>query len=148
MGEKEKRREGKMDGWRDEWKDEWKEEWRKGNGRREEDGENGKKRESNPIDESLSRMSSSPIIKPLEPWILLAKSTSGAATVRVIEDALSASGVFVFAELLDLSSIQEVTTLCHTITSHLIISSFTSHHRAISSHRTRMKSQSSYPPPE
>ncbi|KDQ52973.1 hypothetical protein JAAARDRAFT_162193 [Jaapia argillacea MUCL 33604] len=44
----------------------------------------------------------------LEPFLLMAKSAKGAAAAKLIQDATSAPGVFVFAELLDLPNIQEV----------------------------------------
>lgn len=44
----------------------------------------------------------------LEPFLLMSKSAKGAAAAKLIQDATSAPGVFVFAELLDLPNIQEV----------------------------------------
>lgn len=44
----------------------------------------------------------------LEPYLLMSKSAKGAAAAKLIQDATSAPGVFVFAELLDLPNIQEV----------------------------------------
>ncbi|KAJ7132054.1 hypothetical protein C8R44DRAFT_772904 [Mycena epipterygia] len=44
----------------------------------------------------------------LEPFLLIAKSLKGAAAAKLIADATSAPGVFVFAELLELSNIQEL----------------------------------------
>lgn len=44
----------------------------------------------------------------LEPFLLMSKSAKGAAAAKLIENATSAPGVFVFAELLDLPNIQEV----------------------------------------
>ncbi|TFK47965.1 hypothetical protein OE88DRAFT_1664941 [Heliocybe sulcata] len=44
----------------------------------------------------------------LEPFLLMAKSAKGAAAAKLIQDATSASGVFVFAELLDHPNIQEL----------------------------------------
>lgn len=44
----------------------------------------------------------------LEPFILMAKSLKGAAAAKLIQDATSAPGVFVFTELLELPNIQEV----------------------------------------
>lgn len=43
----------------------------------------------------------------LEPFLLISKSAKGAAAAKLIQDATSAPGVFVFAELLELPSIQE-----------------------------------------
>ncbi|KAF9466997.1 hypothetical protein BDZ94DRAFT_1233522 [Collybia nuda] len=44
----------------------------------------------------------------LEPFLLMAKSLKGAAAAKLIQDATSAPGVFVFSELLELSNIQEL----------------------------------------
>jgi len=44
----------------------------------------------------------------LEPFLLMAKSLKGAAAAKLIQDATSAPGVFVFSELLELPNIQEV----------------------------------------
>jgi COP9 signalosome complex subunit 7 len=44
----------------------------------------------------------------LEPFLLMSKSAKGAAAAKLIQDATSAPGVFVFSELLDVPSIQEV----------------------------------------
>ena len=44
----------------------------------------------------------------LEPFLLMSKSAKGAAAAKLIQDATSAPGVFVFAELLQLPNIQEV----------------------------------------
>jgi len=44
----------------------------------------------------------------LEPFLLMAKSVKGAAAAKLIQDATSAPGVFVFSELLELSNIQEL----------------------------------------
>ena len=44
----------------------------------------------------------------LEPFLLMAKSLKGAAAAKLIQDATSASAVFVFSELLELPNIQEV----------------------------------------
>ncbi|KAJ6487588.1 hypothetical protein C8R45DRAFT_1213667 [Mycena sanguinolenta] len=46
----------------------------------------------------------------LEPFMLMAKSLKGAAAAKLIADATSAPGVFVFAELLELPNIQELKT--------------------------------------
>lgn len=47
----------------------------------------------------------------LEPLLLMAKSARGAAAAKLCADACAAPGVFVFGELLDLPSIQDVKTL-------------------------------------
>ncbi|TFK38744.1 hypothetical protein BDQ12DRAFT_683259 [Crucibulum laeve] len=44
----------------------------------------------------------------LEPFLLMAKSLKGAAAAKLIQDATSAPGVFVFSELLELPNIQEL----------------------------------------
>ena len=44
----------------------------------------------------------------LEPFLLISKSAKGAAAVKLIQDAISAQGVYFFAELLDTPSIKEV----------------------------------------
>ena len=49
----------------------------------------------------------------LEPFLLMAKSARGAAAAKLVQDATSASGVFVFSELLDLPSVQEVWKFIH-----------------------------------
>ncbi|KAH7884077.1 hypothetical protein F5I97DRAFT_1898110 [Phlebopus sp. FC_14] len=46
----------------------------------------------------------------LEPFLLISKSAKGAAAAKLIQDATSAPGVFVFAELLELPNIQELAT--------------------------------------
>jgi COP9 signalosome complex subunit 7 len=44
----------------------------------------------------------------LEPFVLMAKSAKGAAAAKLILDAISAQGVYFFAELLDAPNIKEV----------------------------------------
>ncbi|KAJ8584865.1 hypothetical protein M405DRAFT_746243 [Rhizopogon salebrosus TDB-379] len=44
----------------------------------------------------------------LEPFLLISKSAKGAAAAKLVQDATSAPGVFVFAELLELPNIQEL----------------------------------------
>ncbi|KZT42854.1 PCI-domain-containing protein [Sistotremastrum suecicum HHB10207 ss-3] len=46
----------------------------------------------------------------LEPFLLMVKSAKGAAAAKLIQDATSANGVFVFAELLDSPNIQELSS--------------------------------------
>ncbi|KAI0085712.1 hypothetical protein BDY19DRAFT_896219 [Irpex rosettiformis] len=46
----------------------------------------------------------------LEPFLLMSKSAKGAAAAKLVQDATSAPGVFVFAELLELPNIQELTS--------------------------------------
>lgn len=45
---------------------------------------------------------------PLEQFVLLAKSTKGAACTDLIRHALEAPGVYVFGELLEMPNIKEV----------------------------------------
>lgn len=47
----------------------------------------------------------------LEPFLLMSKSAKGAAAAKLIQDVTTAPGLFVFAELLDLPSIQDVRAL-------------------------------------
>jgi COP9 signalosome complex subunit 7 len=44
----------------------------------------------------------------LEPFLLMSKSAKGAAAAKLIQDATSAPGVFVFTELLHMQNIREV----------------------------------------
>lgn len=59
----------------------------------------------------------------LEPFLLMAKSVKGAAAAKLIQDATSAPGVFVFSELLELPNIQEVhcALLLSALDSHTLI---------------------------
>ena len=47
----------------------------------------------------------------LEQFVLLAKSARGAAAAELVRQALDAPGVYVFAELLDMPHIKEVSLL-------------------------------------
>ena len=47
----------------------------------------------------------------LEPFLLMAKSAKGAAASKLVQDATAAPGVYVFSELLEQPSIQEVREL-------------------------------------
>lgn len=47
-------------------------------------------------------------VAKLEPFLLMSKAAKGAAAAKLIQDVTSASGVFVFGELLEQSNIQEV----------------------------------------
>ena len=53
----------------------------------------------------------------LEQFVLLSKSTRGAGIVALINQALEASGVYVFGELLEMPNVQEVWSfiIWHTI---------------------------------
>ncbi|CCM06341.1 uncharacterized protein FIBRA_08595 [Fibroporia radiculosa] len=44
----------------------------------------------------------------LEPFLLMSKAAKGAAAAKLVQDATSAPGVFVFAELLELPNVQEL----------------------------------------
>jgi COP9 signalosome complex subunit 7 len=44
----------------------------------------------------------------LEPFVLMSKSAKGAAAAKLTLDAISAQGVYFFAELLDAPNIKEV----------------------------------------
>lgn len=46
-------------------------------------------------------------IAKLEPFLLMVKAAKGAAAAKLIQDATSAPGVFVFGELLEQSNVQE-----------------------------------------
>ena len=47
-------------------------------------------------------------VNPLEQFILLAKGTRGAAIISLINQVLETPGIYVFGELLQLPSVQEV----------------------------------------
>lgn len=51
----------------------------------------------------------------LEPFLLISKSAKGAAAAKLIQDATSAPGIFVFAELLELPNIQEARLITHPV---------------------------------
>ncbi|KAJ3122852.1 hypothetical protein HK098_002428 [Nowakowskiella sp. JEL0407] len=57
---------------------------------------------------ALTAVLSSSTNSRLEPFLLLAKNARGAAASKLIQDATSAPGVYVFAELLELPSIQDL----------------------------------------
>ncbi|KAH9836629.1 uncharacterized protein C8Q71DRAFT_857849 [Rhodofomes roseus] len=46
----------------------------------------------------------------LEPFLIMSKGAKGAAAAKLVQDATSAHGVFVFAELLEQKNIQELAT--------------------------------------
>lgn len=50
---------------------------------------------------------------PLEQFVLLAKTTKGAAAMELIRQVLAAPGVHVFGELLDMPNIKEVSKKQH-----------------------------------
>lgn len=47
-------------------------------------------------------------VAKLEPFLLMSKGAKGAAAAKLVQDATSAPGVFVFAELLEMPNVQEV----------------------------------------
>jgi COP9 signalosome complex subunit 7 len=47
-------------------------------------------------------------LRALEPYLLMCKSAKGAAATKLIADATSAVGTYMFAELLEMPNIQEV----------------------------------------
>ncbi|KAB5593547.1 COP9 signalosome complex subunit 7b [Ceratobasidium theobromae] len=47
-------------------------------------------------------------LRALEPFLLMAKSAKGAAATKLIVDATSAAGTYVFAELLEMPNVQEL----------------------------------------
>ncbi|KAL9935220.1 hypothetical protein V8E36_005568 [Tilletia maclaganii] len=64
--------------------------------------------------------SSAPALAALEPFLLLAKSARGAAAVKLIEQATSAPGCYVFSELLDVEGIKQLATSEHAPAYHLL----------------------------
>lgn len=52
--------------------------------------------------------SSAAALAALEPYLLLAKNAKGAAAAKLIEQATSAPGCYVFSELLDVDGIKQV----------------------------------------
>jgi hypothetical protein len=60
----------------------------------------------------------------LEPFVLMSKSAKGAAAAKLVQDAISAQGVYFFAELLDAPNIKEVrrTTVVVVLLDRLIAS--------------------------
>lgn len=63
-------------------------------------------------------------INPLEQFVLLAKSTKGAAAVELVKQALEAPGVYVFGELLDMPNIAELAQTESTKTFHNLLNLF------------------------
>jgi hypothetical protein len=51
----------------------------------------------------------------LEPFLLMSKSAKGAAAAKLVQDATAAPGLFVFAQLLELPNIKEVTCVLHSV---------------------------------
>ncbi|KAF9817519.1 hypothetical protein IEO21_03370 [Rhodonia placenta] len=49
-------------------------------------------------------------VAKLEPFLLMSKGAKGAAAAKLVQDATSAPGVFVFAELLEMPNVQELAT--------------------------------------
>ncbi|KAL1458931.1 hypothetical protein WDU94_010954 [Cyamophila willieti] len=57
---------------------------------------------------------------PLEQFVLLAKTTKGAAAVELIKQVLEAPGIFMFKELIDMPYIKELETSAHSGYYHLL----------------------------
>ena len=53
-------------------------------------------------------------VNPLEQFILLAKGARGAAIISLINQVLETPGIYVFGELLQLPSVQEVVNEFHS----------------------------------
>ncbi|KAJ6602326.1 hypothetical protein B0H10DRAFT_2080243 [Mycena sp. CBHHK59/15] len=77
----------------------------------------------------------------LEPFLLMAKSLKGAATAKLISDATSAPGVFVFAELLELNNIQELSKSETHAKSFALLQLF-----AYKTYEDYMQNKDGYPP--
>lgn len=56
----------------------------------------------------------------VEPFVLMSKSAKGAAAAKLVQDATSAPGLFVFAELLDVPNIQNVRVMRHVFTRRVL----------------------------
>lgn len=56
----------------------------------------------------------------IEPFVLMSKSAKGAAAAKLVQDATSAPGLFVFAELLDVPNIQEVCRTVYQLHDHML----------------------------
>lgn len=67
-----------------------------------------------------SEKSSSAGINPLEQFVLLAKTTKGAAAVELIKQVLEAPGIFMFKELIDMPYIKELESSPHVGHYHLL----------------------------
>jgi COP9 signalosome complex subunit 7 len=60
----------------------------------------------------------------LEPYLLMGKGAKGAAAAKLIKDATSAPGVYVFAELLDFPNVQELANNPQHAQSHAMLQLF------------------------
>jgi hypothetical protein len=79
----------------------------------------------------------------LEPFLLMSKGAKGAAAAKLVQDATAASGLFLFAQLLELPNIKEVICMPHSVASNILL---TFHPRRSSSaqiHSTRRHIHSS-----
>lgn len=75
----------------------------------------------------------------LEPFLLMSKSAKGAAAAKLVQDATAAPGLFVFAQLLELPNIKEVTqTLC-SITPNTLLTSYAPRCSSAQTHNTRRR---------
>ena len=73
----------------------------------------------------------------LEPFLLMSKSAKGAAAAKLVQDATAASGLFVFAQLLELPNIKEVTCISHNITPNILLTSYAPRCSSAQIHNTR-----------
>nr|GAT60461.1 predicted protein [Mycena chlorophos] len=80
-------------------------------------------------------------VTKLEPFLLMAKSAKGAGAAKLIADATSAPGVFVFSELLELGNIQELKTNEAHAKSYALLELF-----AYRTYADYMQNKDSYPP--
>ncbi|KAK7005767.1 PCI domain-containing protein [Favolaschia claudopus] len=77
----------------------------------------------------------------LEPFLLMAKSIKGAAAAKLISDATSAPGVFVFSELLELPNVQELSKNETHAKSYALLELF-----AYRTYEDYMQNKDAYPP--
>ncbi|KAF7303581.1 PCI domain-containing protein [Mycena indigotica] len=80
-------------------------------------------------------------VAKLEPYLLMAKSAKGAGAAKLIADATSAHGVFVFSELLELPNIQELKTNETHAKSFALLELF-----AYRTYEDYMKNKDAFPP--
>ncbi|GJJ09601.1 hypothetical protein Clacol_003824 [Clathrus columnatus] len=60
----------------------------------------------------------------LEPFLLMSKSAKGAAAAKLVQDATTAPGVFVFAELAEISSVKELQSNPQYVSSYRLLQLF------------------------
>ena len=73
----------------------------------------------------------------LEPFLLMSKSAKGAAAAKLVQDAAAAPGLFVFAQLLELPNIKEVTCTLRSITPNTLLTSYAPRCSSAQIHNTR-----------